>query len=337
MYSLHSVQALQSTRLVTQLTRTQVRHFHPTRPASFSMINLVLDGSTAFIHGVHTVSCLPWVASIPLTAVLVRTFIGFPLQIYTRYQAQQEKRLQPLLSAWALRYQQKHSMAADSRLSKRQAMMDLQKRTSELHKRWGISRIYRPMMFLQLPVFIALMESLRGMSGNNNGIIAWLLSLVEPSQDPASPTQSLHLTVEPTFANEGALWFPDLLAGDTTGVLPVLLTASILGNVMTGWKTKPLSELSELPKPQMFREVTFRGLRLLIQVLACQVGVASYVSQMPTALLLYWITSTNVATLQTWILEKKVFKPPVTGSHKTRFVGFEKPGDSDPFQLKNLR
>jgi inner membrane protein COX18 len=216
-------------------------------------------------------------------------------------------------------------------------MRDQQKRTSELYNRWGVSRTYRPIMFLQVPVFIALMESLRGMSGNNSGIFAWLFSLIEPSQDPASAGQPLHLTVEPTFANEGALWFPDLLAGDPTGVLPALLTVSILSNVMLGWKTKSLRELSELPKLQMYQEATFRGLRVFVQALACYVGLAGFASEMPTALLLYWITSTNVATLQTWILENKVFSQPMLYFFEKRYVAFNKPGVDDPFQLKNMR
>ncbi|KAJ5215039.1 hypothetical protein N7468_010718 [Penicillium chermesinum] len=59
-------------------TRTQLRHFHPTRPSEMGVINGMLDGSYALIQGVHSVSHLPWVLSIPLTAVLVRTLVGFP-------------------------------------------------------------------------------------------------------------------------------------------------------------------------------------------------------------------------------------------------------------------
>ncbi|KAJ5582165.1 hypothetical protein N7535_000785 [Penicillium sp. DV-2018c] len=332
MYSIRSTQALNSTRRALQLTRPHVRHFHPTRPASFSTINLILDSSTAFIHGVHNISCLPWAASIPLTAVLVRTFVGLPLQIYTRLQARRENQLKVISSAWARAYMKKHAGEPPNKWRG-----DYHKKTVELYNRWGVSRTYRPIMFLQVPVFIALMESLRGMSGNNRGIFAWLLSLIEPAQDPASATQSLHLTVEPTFATEGALWFPDLLAGDPTGVLPALLTVSILSNVMIGWKTKTLEEMSELPKLQMYQEASFRGLRVFVQALACYVGLAGFASEMPTSLLLYWITSTNVATLQTWILENKVFKQGNILFFRKKWVSYAKPGVDDPFQLKNMR
>ncbi|KAF7529605.1 hypothetical protein PCG10_007163 [Penicillium crustosum] len=216
-------------------------------------------------------------------------------------------------------------------------MLDIRKRTAELHKRWGVSGKHKAISFLQIPVFIALMESLRGMSGNNKGIIAWLSSLIESSQDPASAANSLHLTIEPTLANEGALWFPDLLAGDPTGVLPVFLTASILGNVLMGWKVRPWKEISLLPKTEMYKQVSFTGLRAFVIVLTCYIGFASFVQEMPAALMLYWITSTNLATLQTWILDNKLFSPVTFNLFKERSIAFEKPGDNDPFQLKNLR
>ncbi|KAJ5500453.1 Membrane insertase OXA1/ALB3/YidC [Penicillium expansum] len=165
------------------------------------------------------------------------------------------------------------------------------------------------------------MDSLRGMSGNNSGFIAWLSSFIESPQDPTSAAQSLHLTIEPTLANEGALWFPDLLAGDPTGVLPICLTASILGNVLIGWKVLALEADLAPSKDRDVQADHFHG----------------FVQGMPTALMLYWITSTNVATLQTWILDNKVFSPVNSGQFIQKPIAFEKPGDKDPFQLKNLR
>ncbi|KAJ5184692.1 Membrane insertase OXA1/ALB3/YidC [Penicillium cf. griseofulvum] len=345
MYALRSAHALHLTPRVIQLPRLQVRHFHPTRSASSAIIDLALDSSTAFIHGVHNVSCLPWVASIPLTAVLVRTFVGLPIMIYTRLHRHREKKISLILSAWARRYQEKaaapeKTTSPGKKLTllerKQKATLDLRNQTAVLHKRWGISGKHKAIGLLQIPVFIALMESLRGMSGNNSGIIAWLSSFIE-SQDPASAAQSLHLTLEPTLANEGALWFPDLLAGDSTGVLPLFLTASILGNVLTGWKVMPLKEIQLLPKTEMYKQVSLSGLRTFIVVFTCYIGFASWTQEMPAALMLYWITSTNLATLQTWILDNKVFSPVKFRRHVQKSIAFVKPGDEDPFQLRNLR
>lgn len=177
------------------------------------------------------------------------------------------------------------------------------------------------------------MESLRGMCGNTNGLVPWLLSLIEPAKDTAGEAvQSLHLTVEPSLANEGALWFPDLLAGDPTGALPVLLTASILLNVNMGWKSASRLEISEMPKLQMYQTIFFSGLRVFIQVLAVNVGFSGWFYEMPTALMIYWITSTNVATLQTWLLEKYMFSRPPIPAYKAQYLKYQNAGD--PFRLK---
>ncbi|KAJ5748136.1 uncharacterized protein N7511_009832 [Penicillium nucicola] len=332
--SLHSVRrAVQ----LSHLPRPQIRHFHPTRPASFSVINIALDTSSAFIHGVHTVTYLPWVLSIPLTAVIVRTFVALPLQIFTKYHATREKRLSPLLQSWAAHYQADARRFANVTDAKRYLNSHMTKRTLSLRKHWKVNPFYRPVTFLQLPVFLTLMESLRCMSGNNNGILLRLLSYWEGSADPTQAPQSLHLTIEPTLATEGALWFPDLLVGDQTGILPVLLTASILHNVTSNWKKKTLLSVADLPSLQMYKESFLIGLRSFVQVMAVYVGTACFFSQIPVALLLYWITSTNVATLQSWYLEHRVFKTRKLEQFQKKYIEFKKEGVDDPFQLKNLR
>lgn len=200
-----------------------------------------------------------------------------------------------------------------------------------LRSKWKVASGYKFANFLQLPVWLSLMESLRGMCGNKNGLVPWLLSLIESSD---SPGDSLHLTVEPTLANEGALWFPDLLAGDPSGVLPALLTLSILLNVRTGWTVTPLVTMADMPKMQMYQATFFRGLRVFIQIMAINVGVSAAFYEMPTALLIYWISSTNIATLQTFLLEKFMFMRPPIPTYKKQYIAYKKPGDLDPFKTK---
>lgn len=310
---------------------SQTRHFHPTKPAR--LVNEALDLSAGLIHGIHSVTGLPWAASIPLTALLVRSVVGLPLQIYTRVQARRERDIAPLVTSWRVVYTKKEQRAARDKLeydmrgvsSKTHAM------TRHLRKKWKIHTGYRFANLLQLPVWLALMESLRGLCGNRNGLVPWLLSLIEGDQ---ATTESLHLTVEPSLAHEGALWFPDLLAGDPTGILPAALTASIILNVRSGWNLTPRHELADLPKLQMLQGVTFRALRLLIQVMAINVGVAGFLYDMPAALMIYWITSTNAATLQNFLLAKYMFMRPPVPSYKEKFVLYKNPKVSDPYRIK---
>ncbi|KKK25430.1 hypothetical protein P175DRAFT_0505302 [Aspergillus ochraceoroseus IBT 24754] len=309
----------------------QVRRFHRTRPASF--ISEVLDVSSGFIHGVHSVSGLPWVLSLPLTALLVRMTVAMPLQIYSKVNARKERDLAPILTSWNKHYQtqirEKTKLRpADKPLLQGEAVRllakDLKEQRKVLHSRWGVSRFWKPANFLQVPIWISIMESLRAMSGNDKGLVPYLLSLVEPASS-SEAGKSLHLAVEPSLATEGALWFPDLLAGDATGILPAALTLSILLNVHLGWKAPKLNSLAELPRLEMAKHLTVRGIRTLIQVLALNIGVSSYLYEMPTALMVYWISSSNIATLQTYLLEKYMFPTPSLKSWRQIYVRFGRP------------
>ncbi|KAE8388534.1 60Kd inner membrane protein-domain-containing protein [Aspergillus alliaceus] len=305
-----------SLRTPRKTTLQQTRHFHPTKPSPF--INEVLDGSSTFIQSVHSVSGLPWALSIPLTALIVRTCVAMPLQIYTKIQARKERDLVPLLSSWKKYYQndlirKKYDVSGDMDLYNpsndviSELAMKMRERRRILKENWNVPKYWKPVTFLQIPVWISVMESLRAMSGNDKGLVPYLLSLLEPasSSEGGSP---LHLAVEPSLATEGAFWFPDLLAGDPTGILPAALTASILLNLHTGWKARPFAEMADLPKVELYKQLTIRGIRTFVQVLALNVGLSSYYFEMPSALLLYWISSSSIATLQTLSLDKLMFK-----------------------------
>ncbi|KAL4896480.1 60Kd inner membrane protein-domain-containing protein [Aspergillus ambiguus] len=315
--------------LRTRRSPRHIRNFHPTRPAPF--VNEVLEVSSSFIHGVHSVSGLSWALSIPLTAVIVRTSIAMPLQMFSRLQARKERDLLPLLNSWSKYYSQdllrRKGQSPDSILPpdiRRDLAKCLKKKREELHKRFQVVPYWKGLNFLQLPIWISVMESLRAMSGNDKGLIPYLLSLVEPASRSAG-SSPLHLAVEPSLATEGALWFPDLLAGDTTGLLPAALTLSILLNVRAGWKVPPLRDLADLPKPELAKQFVFRGLRAFIQFMALNVGLSAYVSGMPSALMLYWITSSNIATLQTLFLEKYMFAKKPLKPWRQVFIAFPKP------------
>ena len=62
-------------------------------------------------------------------------------------------------------------------------------------------------------------------------------------------------------------------------------------------------------------------------MMAVNVGFASYVYGMPTGLMIYWITSSNVATLQTFLLDKYMFAKPPLKPWLKMHIGVLKPGD----------
>lgn len=328
--SLCSLNVLRSPRIVPKPTPAfqHIRHFHPTRPSQ-SIINDVLNESSAFIHGVHWITGLSWVYTIPLTAFIVRMTVALPSQIYSRIHARKERDLYPLLQSWRKYHQDqiKKENAGTSRpLSPIQAHRRLSREMKHvryvLHRRWGVSRYWKAANFVQLPIWISLMESLRAMCGSNQGLIPFLLSLTRSGSGNVLPDP------EPTLATEGAVWFPDLLAGDPTGILPAILTTSILLNIRMGWKATPLPEIAELPKTEMTKHIALRGLRLLVQFLALNVGISAFFQEMPCALMIYWISSTSVATVQTVLLEKYMSSTPPLKPWRPIYIGYLKPGQT---------
>ncbi|GFF30371.1 hypothetical protein IFM58399_02547 [Aspergillus lentulus] len=323
--------SLRSPHTAGKRVAQQIRHFHATRPSPF--INEVLSVSSGFIHAVHSISGLPWALSIPLTALIVRTTVAMPLQMYTKIQARKQRDLAPLLHSWRKHFQAQIKKRVDAEnhnpILPREAIRELatkiKAKRKELHKRWNVPRFWKPVSFLQIPIWISVMESLRAMSGNNKGLVPYLLSLVEPSS--AEPSTAVHLAVEPSLATEGALWFPDLLAGDSTGILPAALTLSIILNIRAGWKAPALSDMADLPRIEIAKNLTVRGIRVLVQALALNIGVSSYLYEMPSALMIYWISSTNIATLQTFLLERYMLSKPLLEPWRQIHIGYPQLGE----------
>lgn len=75
------------------------RNFHASNP------NRIIDTSVLVAHdviqGFHSITGLPWVLSIPLTAITVRCCVALPLQVWSLLKARQLQKLNPLLITWS--------------------------------------------------------------------------------------------------------------------------------------------------------------------------------------------------------------------------------------------
>ena len=108
---------------------------------------------------------------------------------------------------------------------------------------------------------------------------------------------------------------------DWTGILPALLTASILFNIRCGWPIGTLKEISTRHRVDMYKGLTAWSFRLLLQAMTLNLGLSAFVHGMPPALMIYWITSTNVATVQNYVLDKYMFARPPLKTWKKIYVG----------------
>ncbi|EGD91168.2 hypothetical protein H112_00968 [Trichophyton rubrum D6] len=280
------------------------RNFHASNP------NRIIDSSILVAHdviqGFHSITGLPWVLSIPLTAITVRCCVALPLQIWSILKTRQLQRLNPLLLTWSRVCQKK---AMDEAIMKGRHLFpktieaswqqDFKLKRKELYKRWKIRPWASYASILQLPVWLAMMESLRRMVGMSGGLLSIIQSWIESKVDGARIIE-----VEPSMAIEGALWFPDLLIGDPTHALPVILAATMFTNVTWGWKVKSAAEISKLQRSEAIRERAFKILKRVLQGLSIWLAPVMIYSQAPAGLLIYWISSSTFATAQTQIVRR---------------------------------
>ncbi|KAK2838266.1 hypothetical protein FQN49_006453 [Arthroderma sp. PD_2] len=296
------------------------RSFHASNP------NRIIDTSILVAHdvmqGFHSVTGLPWVLSIPLTAITVRLCVALPLQVWSLSKAQQLQKLNPLLITWS-RVLQKRAMDKSVMESKElspQAVeiiwqRELRIKKKELYKRWRIRPWASYTSFLQLPVWLAMMESLRRMVGMSGGLLSIIQSWFERKVDGAS----VNIPVEPSMAMEGALWFPDLLTADPTHALPIILAATMFTNVTWGWKVKSAAEISKMRRSEAVRERAFKVLKRFLQGLSIWLAPVMISSGAPAGLLIYWISSSTFATLQTQTVRRvmKIKGPPAPCREKS--------------------
>lgn len=154
--------------------------------------------------------------------------------------------------------------------------------------------------FVQLPVFLIVIETIRKMAGREEGLAgmfwARMGGLFSSSEsEAASPViEEVVKTVqiESSFATEGALWFPDLLVQDPQMVLPFALSAAIFLNIYG--RLPSATTLAVESKWQKRFKRTLGTLALAIGPLTIHV---------PSAMLVYWISSSLLAYLQAVALE----------------------------------
>jgi inner membrane protein COX18 len=104
------------------------------------------------------------------------------------------------------------------------------------------------------------------------------------------------LTTEPSLATEGALWFPDLMVSDPMIMLPFMLSGVMLLNLFHGAVGKPTKGQKRLSN----------GLKIVA------LAIVPLTLHLPSAMLVYWISSSTFALGQAMMLERLMpVKPPV--------------------------
>ncbi|KAK2734983.1 hypothetical protein FQN55_002311 [Onygenales sp. PD_40] len=300
----------------------QTRNFHPSRP-SHDLITPCIESAHALLQGVHSFTGLPWVASIPLTAVLVRSVTSIPMQYYSVAQRNKRARLVPALRTWAevekRRTAAKLQENGDRLLlgSELTTAVQFNIRQSDLFERHGVRPWASYLPLLQLPVWLSFMESMRAMVGWDAGLFGKLHEWLYPGAAKAQ------IPVDASLSTEGMLWFNDLIAPDMYYILPLTLSATMFTSVTWGWK------------PDFVNHETMAFVRLILQIVAITVGPVFFFSEIPAALLVYWIFSSATAIIQSQLLKRFMPLPDVPKPCDP--VHYQRTLENEPLPLKRSR
>ncbi|OAL48752.1 hypothetical protein IQ07DRAFT_588841 [Pyrenochaeta sp. DS3sAY3a] len=277
--------------------RSSTRGFH----ASAARQDPVLDALLYLPHEMMSLihSHVPWYAAIPLAAFLTRGLLVTTAGSWSRSLTARYIGLHPLRQALAFHARDKLARSGPNFATPKEVVTALKKETRQLtralDKRWNVT--LRGMIgwtFLQIPIFFTMAEVIRQMCGARDGLLGLGLSAFRGSDAAASAGEVVNTAsrwFEPTLANEGLLWFQDLLVPDPTGVLPFVVSGLMFTNIYISKNTVK----SDAGWPRLIRRT------LLIIALA----IGPLCQQLPAALLYYWGSSTTSVILWNFWLDWK--------------------------------
>ncbi|KAF2256651.1 hypothetical protein BU26DRAFT_513451 [Trematosphaeria pertusa] len=291
----------------TSFIYPRARAFHATAPRNDAVLGALLylpHEMTSLLH-----SQLPWYATIPLMAFITRGLLVTTAGSWARALTARYIGLHPLRQAIGHQKRdqlmQNKSQFKNPIEAKRRISKEVKAATGELDKRWNCTlRGQVHWTFAQIPIFLTMAEIIRQMCNARDGLLGMGLSAVGLKDVPeaAAAMEAVGPTnpwFEPSLANEGMLWFPDLLAADPTGVLPFVVSGLMFSNVYFTKNTGSAHPDQMSTVSKSIRR-TLLGVSLLIGPL-CQ--------GLPAALLLYWASSTTSVILWNFWLDWKYPAP----------------------------
>lgn len=299
----------------------QRRHFGVSDATSH-----LLSVSEWLFTNAHQLTASPWYISIPLVALITNVTIRTPLTLWSLGTARRRARLTPLLQAQTamvgLGLRKKNRPDAVEILSK-----ITQKRTKQLFKSFGETgqRSFWAGL-LSVPVFLCNIEILRRMCGGSRGLLGRLFLGSSTTDDKIATTPTTEsgelmnsasssvqeaITLEPTLADGGCLWFPNLLEADPYHVLPFAVSAMMVLNLVPASIPGIRNLLGlEASRGQVPVSTTSKaGTAFQRTMLLFSLSLGPLTVDLPAAIHLYWFSSSATTFLITKGLKKLIPVP----------------------------
>ncbi|KAL5415920.1 hypothetical protein PMIN04_008417 [Paraphaeosphaeria minitans] len=284
------------------LSIPRTRAFHATAPRKDGALDTLLYLPHEMISLMH--NYVPWYAALPLTAFLVRGLLVTTAGSYARALTARYIGTHPVRQALA--YQKRNElMLRGGYTNPKEAREEIAKavkaETTALDRRWNCTlRASAAWTLAQIPIFFTMAEVIRQMTGTRDGLLGIIMGTLG-LKDKSEVVHGVDLVgnpwFQPSLADEGMLWFPNLLTPDPT--LPFAVSALMFANVYftkNGAPTNPDS----MPTFSRVLRLSLMGASLAIGPL-CQ--------DLPAALMLYWAGSTSSVMLWNLWLDRKYPSP----------------------------
>ncbi|KAI0389137.1 hypothetical protein F5Y17DRAFT_142993 [Xylariaceae sp. FL0594] len=309
-----------------------------------SGLDAAIEGTQSLIVELHAVTHLPWFLSIPLTAAGVGLIFRLPFTVYTQRILQRRAELTPLLQAWNARIQQDVEQEEKNKPSNK---VSVSARLSEVKKRQdkALKRMYGKLglqtwkmysSVLSFPFWLLAIDGVRRLCGGPRGLLGSLLTGASSDTAGSAAASTTSVVVDPSLTVEGFLWFPDLTASDPYHVLPFVLSATLLWNVLPPTRGQLIDRFrtavgrpplrgTEGPQSQP-QALVPRSERMRSSFHLALIGLSALIGpvtmDLPAALHLYWIASSATNAVVSRAIKKLM---PVKMELQKRCMGVELP------------
>jgi len=266
------------------------RGFHatPRRP----LLDECLIQTRTIIIGLHDLTGLPWAASIPLTGLALGVLVRLPISLYIESIMMRQNELVPHVAKYQLDLQKKimqdkKNTGKDARYKAWLVHKDLMAYYKQLSKEKRIEHWRTWVILLKFPIWLMVMDCLRSMTGTQEGFLALIRRSFSGRQGLEQTLNDSVVHLEPSFATEGALWFPNLSLPDPSLILPFVVSGSIFAVSYSGIGYIRWRGIFGYRSPYAAR-LNVWGDRIR-NFMTLAVGPATL--QFPSAMLLFWISS----------------------------------------------
>lgn len=227
----------------------------------------LIDSTAGIFTSIHGAG-VPWYLTIPLVALGINLTVRLPMQMYMQTLDRTRSAVKPLVVAWATRH-----AGPSFRGTLQEKTVYVSKETEKSRK-----RIYRafgvPLWKQLIPLssmlpFVVVSEALRRLSG---------------ASTMTGEFSAAH--VDYSLQSGGCLWFPDLIAVDTTMGLPLVCTGLLAANLASRMSMQQWRDaLIVIPA---FESNSQRLLRGIVRLSLFMPLLPLCLTYLPASVFLYW-------------------------------------------------